>query len=80
MFRKLDSQDPMTPSTFTWRFKLILNKNGLPEKLNVHSLRHSNASLLVANETDVARKNVRLFDFIPPRPSLLDKYAPLVLI
>nr|WP_325178521.1 site-specific integrase [uncultured Oscillibacter sp.] len=45
VFRKLDSQDPMTPSTFTWRFKLILKKNGLPKKLNVHSLRHSNASL-----------------------------------
>ena len=44
----------MTPSSFTWRFKLILKKNGLPEKLNVHSLRHSNASLLIANGTDVA--------------------------
>lgn len=54
VFRKHDSQDPMTPSTFTWRFKLILKKNGLPEKLNVHSLRHSNASLLIANGADVA--------------------------
>ena len=26
VFRKHDSQDPMTPSTFTWRFKLILKK------------------------------------------------------
>lgn len=24
------------PSSFAWRFKLILKKNGLPEKLNVH--------------------------------------------
>ena len=48
------SSDPMTPSSFTWQFKLILKKNGLPEKLNVHSLRHSNASLLIANGTDVA--------------------------
>ena len=54
VFRKHDSQEPMTPSTFTWRFKLILKKNGLPEKLNVHSLRHSNASLLIANGADVA--------------------------
>lgn len=54
VFRRHDSQDPMTPSTFTWRFKLILKKNGLPEKLNVHSLRHSNASLLIAGGADVA--------------------------
>ena len=40
--------------SFTWRMKLILKKNGLPEKLNVHSLRHTNASLLIANGTDVA--------------------------
>ena len=44
----------MTPNSFTWRMKLILKKNGLPEKLNVHSLRHTNASLLIANGTDVA--------------------------
>ena len=54
VFRRHDSQDPMTPSTFTWRFKLILKKIGLPEKLNVHSLRHSNASLLIAGGADVA--------------------------
>ena len=54
VFRRHESQDPMTPSTFTWRFKMILKKNGLPEKLNVHSLRHSNASLLIANGADVA--------------------------
>lgn len=44
----------MTPTTFTWRFKLILKKHGLPETLTVHSLRHTNASLLIANGTDVA--------------------------
>ena len=54
VFRKSGYQLPMTPSTFTWRFKLILKKNGLPQELNVHSLRHSNASLLIANGTDVA--------------------------
>ena len=31
LFRRHDSQDPMTPSTFTWRFKLILKKHGLLE-------------------------------------------------
>ena len=54
VFRKSGYQLPMTPSTFTWRFKLILKKHGLPEQLNVHSLRHSNASLLIANGADVA--------------------------
>ena len=43
----------MTPTTFTWRFKLVLKKNGLPEKLTVHSLRHTAASLMIANGTDV---------------------------
>ena len=43
----------MTPSTFTWRFKKILKSHGLPENLNVHSLRHTNASLLIAGGADV---------------------------
>ena len=43
----------MTPSTFTWRFKLILKKHGLPLDLNVHSLRHTNASMLIAQGVDV---------------------------
>ena len=54
LFRKHDLDEPMTPTTFTWRFKLILKKNDLPYNLNVHSLRHTNASLLIANGTDVA--------------------------
>lgn len=54
IFQRHDTHLPMTPNSFTWRFKLILKKNGLPEKLNVHSLRHTNASLLIANGTDVA--------------------------
>ena len=53
IFRRQGEELPMTPSTFTWRFKMILKKNGLPEKLNVHSLRHTNASLLIAGGTDV---------------------------
>lgn len=36
------------------RCKLILKKHGLPEYLNVHSLQHTNASLLIANGIDVA--------------------------
>ena len=54
LFRRKGCGLPMTSSTFTWRFKLILKKHGLPEYLNVHSLRHTNASLLIANGTDVA--------------------------
>ena len=54
LFRRKGCRLPITPSTFTWRFKLILKKHGLPEYLNAHSLRHTNASLLIANGTDVA--------------------------
>ncbi len=42
VFRKHGEPLPMTPTTFTWRFKLILRKYGLPDKLNIHSLRHQN--------------------------------------
>ena len=41
------------PCTFTYRFKLILKANNLPLDLNVHSLRHTNASLLIAQGVDV---------------------------
>ena len=54
LFRRQDSELPMRPSTFTSKFKDIIRKHGLPENLNVHSLRHTNASLLIANGTDVA--------------------------
>ena len=54
IFRRHGHRLPMTPSTFTWRFKLILKKHGLPTALNVHSLRHTNASLLIAGGADVA--------------------------
>ena len=54
IFRRREAELPMTPTTFTYRFKQILKKNGLPENLNVHSLRHTTASLLIANGTDVA--------------------------
>ena len=42
-----------TPPTFTWRFKKILKANDLPTDLNVHSLRHTAASLFIASGTDV---------------------------
>ena len=54
LFRRQGAQLPMTPTTFTYRFKLILKKNGLPRELNVHSLRHTAASLMIAGGTDVA--------------------------
>ena len=36
----------MTPTTFTYRFKLILKKNGLPQELNVHTDVATVASIL----------------------------------
>ena len=45
--------DPMVPTTFTFRFKKILKENGLPQDLSVHSLRHTNASMLIAQGVDV---------------------------
>ena len=46
--------DPMVPSTFTFRFKKILREGNLPDNLNVHSLRHTNASMLIAQGVDVS--------------------------
>ena len=53
LFRQENKDLPMLPDSFSHRFKKILQANGLPEKLNVHSLRHSVASVLIANGTDV---------------------------
>lgn len=44
---------PMTPTSFTYRFNLILKKYNLPKELTVHSLRHTNASLLISQNVDV---------------------------
>ena len=46
--------DSRVPGTFTFRFKKILREGNLPDNLNVHSLRHTNASLLIAGGADVA--------------------------
>ena len=54
IFRRHGENLPMTPSTFTWRFKLILKKHNLPLDLNVHSLRHTAASLMISGGADVA--------------------------
>jgi len=35
-------------------FQVAAQKHGLPPALNVHSLRHTNASLLIAGGADVA--------------------------
>lgn len=53
LFRQENKDLPMLPDSFSHRFKKILKANGLPEKLNIHSLRHSVASVLIANGTDV---------------------------
>ena len=52
LFRQPNGK-PMNPCTFTYRFKLILKANNLPLDLNVHSLRHTNASMLIAQGVDV---------------------------
>ena len=54
LFRQPNGK-PMNPCTFTYRFKLILKANNLPLDLNVHSLRHTNASLLIAQGWMCAR-------------------------
>ena len=43
----------MVPSTLTFRFKKILREGNLLDNLNVHSLRHTNASMLIAQGVDV---------------------------
>lgn len=53
VFRRKGMKLPMTSSIFTWRFKKILKANDLPTDLNVHSLRHTAASLFIASGTDV---------------------------
>ncbi|WP_312645431.1 site-specific integrase [Hydrogenoanaerobacterium sp.] len=54
LFRQNKTDLPMIPDTFSSRFRKILRDNNLPTSLNVHSLRHTTASLLIANGTDVA--------------------------
>ena len=54
IFRRHEANLSITPSTFTWRFKLILKKHDLPQDLNIHSLRHTAASLTIPGGAGVA--------------------------
>ena len=56
LFRQPNGK-PMCPSTFTYRFKLILKANNLPLDLSVHSLRHP----YVKHTTKIF--SLRLMDF-----------------
>ena len=62
----------MTPSTFTWRFKLILKKHNLPLDLTVNSLRPTAASLMISVGADVATVSGILGQ--PQGPTPLDFY------
>ena len=73
LFRRQDSELPMRPSTFTSKFKDIIQKHNLPENLNVHSLCHTNTSLILANGADVATVAGRLGD--RPVSTTLDIYT-----
>ena len=51
---------PMNPSTLTGWFTAFARKIGLPEGTTLHSLRHTNASLMIANGTNVRTVSARL--------------------
>ena len=52
LFRQADG-DPMVTVHVYLPVPKILRENALPENLNVHSLRHTNASMLIAQGVDV---------------------------
>ena len=41
------------PGSYTYKFTKILKKYNLPKELTVHSLRHTNASLLISQNVDI---------------------------
>lgn len=45
--------NPIMPGSYTYKFNKILKKYNLPKELTVHSLRHTNASLLIAQNVDI---------------------------
>jgi integrase len=45
--------NPIMPGSYTYKFTKILKKYNLPKELTVHSLRHTNASLLIAQNVDI---------------------------
>lgn len=51
---------PMNPSTLTGWFTSFAREIGLPEGTTLHSLRHTNASLMIATGTNVRTVSARL--------------------
>ena len=78
VFRRKGMKLPMTPSTFTWRFKKILKANDLPTDLNVHSLRHTAASLFIASGTDVGTVAGLAQDTASRRPRWISTPTPSI--
>ncbi len=52
--------EPMNPSTLTGWFTDFARKIGLPEGTTLHSLRHTNASLMIATGTNIRTVSARL--------------------
>ncbi len=53
LFQQTDKVLPMLPDTFSTKLTRLVKKYYLPKSLTIHGLRHSVASLLIANGTDV---------------------------
>ena len=51
---------PMNPSTLTHWFTDFARRISMPEGITLHSLRHTNASLMIANGTNVRTVSARL--------------------
>jgi len=52
--------EPMHPDTLTKFFTKFVKKNNFPDGLTLHSLRHTNATLLIASGTDIRTISNRL--------------------
>ena len=52
--------EPMHPDTLTKFFAKLAKKNNFPKGLTLHSLRHTNATLLIASGTDIRTVSKRL--------------------
>src|SRR5690606_33111332 len=51
--------EPINPDTVTQSFESFVKKHNLP-KVSIHSLRHTNATLLIASGTDLRTVSHRL--------------------